>query len=209
MRFTLIYDGPLPAQSARDSRLTEKHYMREQFHSQLADLWANHPALKNTFSVWQQSDQSLPESTIYNPNAGPTNSRSPILPFRPQQVGKNYYISLVSDLAALTCELDILFLRKEDKGHLVNQAGDLDNRIKVLFDSLRSPLNESELPNNVILPKPFFVLLEDDRLITRVNVTSERLLEGPIATSKNHVRLVINEFTRARELTWINLGLGD
>jgi hypothetical protein len=113
----------------------------------------------------------------------------------------------VGDFLSMTCELDVLFLRKEPRGYLVNQAGDLDNRIKVLFDALRVP-KENELPATLeALPDPFFCLLEDDRLITSVRIVSERLLEGTIPTSRNHVRLVVNVTTQIHRMTAVNIGL--
>ena len=217
MRFTLIYDGPLPAQSAHDSRVSEKHDIRREFHVQLEDLWANHPALRDKFNEWKSSEahrregKELPyEKTLSaNPDTGPAHTASPAQIIEPRQVANSRFIALIADHTSLLCELDVLFLRKEPKGHLVNQAGDLDNRIKVLFDALRMPLNEAEIPSGVTLPDPFFCLLEDDRLIIRVNIASERLLEGTVGSSKNHVRLVINVITRADRLNWLNLGIAE
>jgi hypothetical protein len=76
------------------------------------------------------------------------------------------------------CSLDILFLRRHDAGSLIANGGDIDNRIKVLFDGLRMPGNDAELGGLLIEPDedPFFCLLEDDALITRVSVETDRLL---------------------------------
>ena len=58
--------------------------------------------------------------------------------------------------------------------------GDLDNRLKTLFDSLRYPEQPNELPPDAYPAdnekNPFYVLLENDRSITAFNVKSERLL---------------------------------
>jgi len=66
---------------------------------------------------------------------------------------------------------------------LVSSGGDIDNRIKVLFDGLRVPKYDSELKN--LAPEegenPLFCLLEDDdSLITSIKITTDRLLT-PIA----------------------------
>ncbi len=74
--------------------------------------------------------------------------------------------------------LDILFLRRNHPGNLISE-GDIDNRIKVLFNSLRVPKGASEIGEGVGPDegeKPFYCLLEDDSLITSVNVTTDRLL---------------------------------
>jgi hypothetical protein len=80
--------------------------------------------------------------------------------------------------------LDILFLRRDSPGGLVENGGDLDNRIKVLFDSLKVPDRGSM---GAFEPKdgqdPFFCLLSDDRLITDVSVTTDRLL-SPMDTDE-------------------------
>jgi hypothetical protein len=54
----------------------------------------------------------------------------------------------------------------------------IDNRLKVLFDALRMPENTGELPHTP--PQsgedPFFCLLQDDKYINEVTVTTDRLL---------------------------------
>ena len=74
-------------------------------------------------------------------------------------------------------------------------GGDIDNRIKVLFDALRMPLNKSELRGQAPAKDedPFYCLLQDDNQITEVKITTDRLLTpiGCDADSKN-VHLVIH-----------------
>jgi hypothetical protein len=38
-----------------------------------------------------------------------------------------------------SCSIDILFLHRDAPGRIVRSGGDIDNRIKVLFDALRVP----------------------------------------------------------------------
>ena len=79
------------------------------------------------------------------------------------------------------CHLDIKLLRRDTPGEIFN-GGDLDNRIKILFDALRVPSDnqiKDEIPQAGELP--FFVLLEDDKLITKFSVGSERLLRPPLS----------------------------
>ena len=45
MKFTLTYDGPLPA-SANKPKNQAKWDIRQKLHPQLQDLWSNHPALR-------------------------------------------------------------------------------------------------------------------------------------------------------------------
>src|ERR1017187_1955041 len=70
----------------------------------------------------------------------------------------------------------------------------IDNRIKVLFDGLRMPKASNEIDG---APQegedPFYCLLEDDSLITRVNVTTDRLLTPKADDERIHdVMLVIH-----------------
>lgn len=98
---------------------------------------------------------------------------------------------LVTKALWLQAELDILMLRPERPGGIVTSGGDLDNRLKTLFDGLRVPATAQELSANTRASSaadPIFTLLQDDALLTRVNLETDRLLnaEGPDA-----IRLII------------------
>ncbi len=95
--------------------------------------------------------------------------------------GSFYFAPLVTNELALTCRLEIQFFRREPAGALILQGGDIDNRVKTLFDALRVP-EETQVKN--MRPAedetPFFCLLQDDILVTGFSVNTERLLE-PLA----------------------------
>jgi hypothetical protein len=117
------------------------------------------------------------------------------------------FACLVNERLKLYAELDILFLRPELPGSIIGTGGDIDNRLKTLFDGLRQPLDANELPKGVAPgqgEKPFHCLLSDDALITKVSVTTDRLL-CPI--SKDEVMLIIHVTLRAVELTFDNVSL--
>ena len=82
-------------------------------------------------------------------------------------------------------------LRLGEPGGLLS-AGDLDNRVKTLFDALRKPKSKSELGGVVPAEDedPFFCLLEDDSLITHTNVETDTLLE-PVEGLPSDVRIVV------------------
>ena len=88
------------------------------------------------------------------------------------------FIPLIGrSFGASACALDILFLRRDHPGNLIKSDGDIDNRMKVLFDALRMPQNSSEVCGPPERDEtPLFCLLEDDRLITEVKVSTDRLL---------------------------------
>lgn len=110
----------------------------------------------------------------------------------------------------MICELDILFLRREPPGAVVNHGGDIDNRIKILFDALRIPQSEKELPANEDIPGGtiLFCLMEDDGLITRVNIESERLLGAITPESKANVKLVVRATVKAQRIRIGTMSIG-
>jgi hypothetical protein len=60
------------------------------------------------------------------------------------------FVPLVNEhMGHVTCSLDILFLRRDHPGGLVSNTGDIDNRIKVLFDALRMPGDCQEVDGEV------------------------------------------------------------
>lgn len=203
MRLTLTYRGPLHAQTRKDGRIEEKHSIREKFHKQIRELWTTHPALADIFKneAWQLLGDTY-KAQLNNPNR--MMQAFDIEPFR--------FVPLITRGNWLSCDLDILFLRKEPPGAIVDsESGDIDNRIKVLFDALRIPHNKSELPalaKSDSDEQPFFCLLEDDSLITGFRLDSERLLFADSA-SEAEVQLTVRVTIRAIRLTYSNLGLAD
>lgn len=93
-----------------------------------------------------------------------------------------HFLPLVTKRVVLRCNVDILFLRAEEKNYVL-QGGDIDGRLKTLFDSLRMIREAQELPPDHRPPEesedPFFVLLEDDQLISEVRVNANQLLLLP------------------------------
>lgn len=124
------------------------------------------------------------------------------------RVGPFRFWAIVRERLNLVCDLDILFLRRENPGKLIGHGGDLDNRIEVLFDSLRMPQDEHEIRG--LAPQDgenlFVCLAEDDNLITGFRVTTDRLLEPANSESEhNNVRLIINVEIKATKLTEQNM----
>jgi len=198
MRLTLVYSGVLHAQSSNDTRNGEKHSIRRKFHEQLKDLWLTHPALEGIYEQWSH----LSESEKIAPGKF-------ISAF---DLGNYRFIPLVTKNLKLSCELDILFLRREPAGYIVDgESADIDNRIKVLLDALRKPRHPPEIPASVSQPSagetPFFVFLEDDSLITRLSVDTDRLLE-PLEGSSSDVKLILRVTVKVIQLSYGNLGLG-
>jgi hypothetical protein len=99
-------------------------------------------------------------------------------------------------------------MRKEEPGSLILQGGDIDNRLKTLFDGLRVP-SEAEVKAAKPEMQPFYCLLEQDSLITGVKVRTDRLLTAP-GGDAHEVHLIIEVTVRVLRMSWENLGfLGE
>ena len=191
MQFRLLYEGPLKATTPGKNRVKDKHAIRKQIHKQLSTL----------FNIQREAYpfRFLRTAVLSGEEGIPSSSDWPI---RFQSSGF-HFVPLVSRGFELTCGLDILFLRREGPGGLIS-GGDIDNRIKTLFDALRIPniteINDSPEPDE----DPFFCLLEDDSLITEVRVGTDRLLTPLRDKQKeNDVVLVIN----VSVMGWEQLGV--
>ena len=182
MEFRLTYAGELFTRARGRDRSLRLHAIRKNFHKQLQRLWTEHPVLRRGYSTAPVID-STPMKT------------------NKTKFGFNWRPIVTAD-NGLICGLDILMLRAGPPGQT---RSDIDNRLKTIFDALRMPQSEEELgkgtSEGVQRPgpdeNPFFVLLEDDRLITHLAVTSDMLLE-PVEGCRHDgsVRLMIGVTVR-------------
>jgi hypothetical protein len=189
MEFRLLYSGLLLGANKNDTRSSHKHDIRRHFHSQLAFLWNQNRNLREWCSPNPKTGfltptwKNLSEHFVFN------------------GVG---YVPLSFDDLGVACKLDILMFRPEMPGQTIIQGGDIDNRLKTLFDALRIPKvgevgEEAEGGSN-----PFFCLLQDDSLINHVSVTTDWMLGE---YNKNEVRLVITVSMWNIVHTMLNMGI--
>jgi hypothetical protein len=171
LEFRLIYDGPLLGASRNDTRSDHKHNVRKALHSQLFDLWAKNHSL----NVWELNN----ERGIRERECVALANRFVLNGIR--------FVPLSWDGLGVACKLDILMLRPDQPGQTLMQSGDIDNRLKTLFDALRIPKVGEYCPVEDS-PNPFFCLLEDDSLINHLSVTTDMLFGEH---GKHDVRLVI------------------
>lgn len=186
MEFRLTYEGPLLGASKNNPRARHKHDVRRVFHPQLRRWWDITPALNAMFD---------PPAESTNFNRAEWKKRRDTLPER-FQCGGYRFVPLVTEDLGLICAVDILFLRPDAPGSLV-QSGDIDNRLKTLFDALRLPGPDAkELGGHSPADdeNPFYCLLQDDRLISRVSLETDVLLQPTSqesAHNPNDARLLI------------------
>lgn len=184
MEFTLHYRGALKANRSP----AEKHQLRKHFHIQLKQLWTQRPLSIFTYLL----------------NPSPARGELSVI----REIGKFRFAPLVSERIHLIAELEILMLRPEPPGSIVTQGGDIDNRLKTLLDALKVPAEPTALPQGATPEQgedPFFCLLEDDSLITKISVDTDRLLE--LSEDPSEVVLLIHVITKQLAVLSATIGL--
>lgn len=206
MKFTLTFDGELPS----NGKPKKKWNIRKALHPQLAELWRIDPALQR---VARDSHIPAKRGVIQSGQHHTLDTGDP--PFQlfpadmplinllePIEIGGRAFLPLVRNSYALTCGLKILFLRKEPPGK-VYQGGDMDNRIKTLLDALSVPPHPEHVIQDDSFQGSIFCLMEDDGLMTRLDVETHRLLSAP-DSSAHEVRLIIEVDVRVTQPRWYN-----
>ena len=193
MKFTLVYQGSLRS-SGNSSKPNDVREIREKLSEQLEFLWSNNkslealkvdaykdPRLDSSDSGWA----SIPRIAV--------NGVDPSPEFQclidPITVDNREYLPLVRKSLDLACEINVQFLRQEEPGNVMTQGGDMDGRIKTLFDALQMPTpGHKSIDNNA--SDRLYCLMENDSLVKDFSVSSERLL-FPETKSDSEVFLVV------------------
>ena len=175
MRFPLSYEGPLPSGNAHGKRLPKLPQIwtiRNAIHPQIQFIYGNHPAF-----ISPSSSQSRAAMNELN---------------KPIVVGGHKFYPLGRAAFHLRCELDIEMHVNHPIASLITNVGDLDNRLKIVFDALRMPGELQEIQNH--MPPnidDYCCLLENDILISALRIEMFRHTAAPIGADTNHVRLNI------------------
>jgi hypothetical protein len=167
MKFRLLYEGPIPPRQR--VRVGDIHSIRVTLHPQIKELWRFLPLSDNPEWLHEVSPVSILE-----------------------RVNGVLFAPLISRKINLACELDITFLRQQPPGTLLGEGGDIDNRLKTLLDGLREPSKNEAQQSKIeagAADEPFHCLLQDDALVTRLNVETDRLLR-PAADKFDMVAII-------------------
>ncbi len=205
MQFRLKYEGPLnatqkdPVGAQRDPRADHKHQLRRYFHGQLKRLWDVTPHLTH-------GDALGPDIMANGNQRG-----EPIKTCRAQDLAQRHahiefnFVPLVTFNLQILCGLDILLLCPDNPMGGV-WAGDIDNRIKTLIDALRIPSANEDYDQRTPAEdeQPFFCLLEEDKLITKLTIETDRLLKFD-GKALDQAMLVINVSLRPYETQIANI----
>ena len=151
MKFKLMYYGDILTNPKK--RAQHNADIRMQFHPQLKKLV--------TFQPWNNLTKfMMPDAT-----------KSPIIT---RHIGGIDWNPIITPNLKMIAELDILLMHPEIIGV---PRSDIDNRVKTILDGLRCPQNEHEIGQNT--PRdtgPIYTLLDDDHLVTKLNVNTSHLL---------------------------------
>jgi hypothetical protein len=163
----LQYRGSLPAAANRNKRRKEKQDIRRYMHPQLVRQ------MKKPYETLFRDSDEYRVHKVGAFNFHPLICRHHMYPRR-------------------GCELNMKILSDDPFGSVIRD-GDIDNRLKTLFDALCLP-NEQQVPEGDTPgpdEDPFWVLLSDDRLITDLHIEQDRLLVPPPPTVESYVELYI------------------
>lgn len=176
MQLCLHYEGPL---KSRGDAAT-KHHIRSAIHPQLLSFCL-HSRFKDAFLKAEKEGQ---------------------LSIR---FGKKRYRCLVSESLDIAVDLQVTILVPDKNAVAVRSGGDLDNRIKTLFDALRAPVAPSEIPGTDEFDysdEGMFCLLRDDNLIKNIAV---QVHHDYAPVNVDSVRCLILVTTRLLAMRWDNL----
>jgi hypothetical protein len=223
VEFRLIYSGRVLSASREKTRADIKHEIRREFHPQLRRLWNTNESLREIVKRYGYAAHASHEREYYEfggygmGNRDCTGYDSPECDSLYREMGTDIlsekwvrsgfrFWPLVTEEYCLRCALDILFLRPEKPGMLI-KSGDIDARIKTIFDALRMPknLDETGRMGPQVDEDPFFCLLEDDKLISEIKVNTDNLLMLPKEREirPNDALLVIHvKLWPSRDNTW-------
>lgn len=96
-----------------------------------------------------------------------------------KQVGPFSFLPLITCGCGKVVELDVILLSHfEPQNRVAYQTGDVDNKLKAIMDGLRMAQNKNEIRSEEVHEgeELFYTLLEDDALVSQVNIRHDRLL---------------------------------
>lgn len=235
MRFRLYYDGLLrPSQPSntenprpRDiGRSTHQHDIRRRFHRQLKYLWQTNPILKQLAYCRACGINHNPIS-MRSPSGLGECKLEPIQKHIEEQIPKvpdehgYQFIPIMMPNFNLLCSLDVLILRRDPPGSVLDQdTGDLDNRVKMLIDALKTPQRTDQLgdygkQNDKRPTGPtanetpyFYTLMCDDKQVSGLTVTTDTLLrepKTPVDSDDKIVKSIISVEIKPYNPTFFNL----
>jgi hypothetical protein len=175
MRFALSFEGALPSSGndrhpGKPSKLRQIWDIRDAISPQIEGLFKSHHALRGDTGATRLTRNILNDPIVID--------------------GRRFF-PLIRPALKLKCGLQIQMLLNHAVASVVTKSGDLDNRLKTLFDGLRCPAGSQEIKQYAAADIARYCLLEDDALITSLQVEALRNYAAPSVAAIDHVRLNI------------------
>jgi len=188
MRFPLSYEGSLPSSGnprdpTRPPKLQEIWAIRNAINPQIKSVIDHHPV----FSGGSGNRNKLVQEI-----------GSPIV-----VAGKKFY-ALARVAFKLKCDLQIEMHVNHPIATVVTNVGDLDNRLKTLFDALRAPQYPHEIKEYMPNIDDYCCLLENDVLISALQIETFRNSAAPPDAPIDHVRLNIRVRLEPTQFDYVN-----
>jgi hypothetical protein len=175
-QFTLRFGGHVPS-GARGGKAEEKHNLRVHFSDQIHRKWQKIKALNQYLEMHMPIVEDHRSGRFCKPSNG-----DELLPFFGVKRSGLTIFPMISAHNALMCELSIFMSVMEPR--LLEPKGDLDNRVKFIFDALRMPHEDQEIPASACSGSDqLYCLLEDDSLIRKFSVEAEEAISSPLTES--------------------------
>lgn len=219
VEFRLTYEGFLfssvdEKHAKYPGRTQHKHEIRQKLHPQLKRFWEIHPWLVHLGQHgWSGQPVRDPTDKHFEPTIHVAESAVEHMANTYVRARGFRFVPLVREELGLLCSVSILYLRPAPPGSIFAR-GDIDNRLKTLFDALKIP-SDAEIPPVSPGPdeNPMYVLLEDDSLITHAAVETDYLLKGidetrPDHMDRDHARIVITVRLKPYMMT-LGTGVGN
>jgi hypothetical protein len=176
MRFTLKYVGSeLKSSGNKQPRTEEKQLLRAHWHSQLQQIWD----ASNVLQFIDRSELREPVSKhdVWDVGDEKVVADMPLKGFMyRRKLHDSWFVPLITPRMEAHCRLAIRLGRPTKPGKLIYEGGDLDGRLKTLFDSLAAPKNEDQVERRDCSLPEYLCLLGDDSLITDLSIESYQLL---------------------------------
>jgi hypothetical protein len=213
MKFTLIYDGPLPAGPKK--RALYAGMIRNQLHAQMRDLWDNHVLMRELKHEARVNNHAMVDIAVDSRPPALPDYADPPPPLKSDQIdlcapidvpGVGPFLPIIRESLHLACAIDILFLRHEEPAHLFDQSGDIDNRLKCFFDGLTIPNEGQAKAGPDPCAEPLCCLLQNDKFISDFSIRSGRLL-GKTGKSQHDVRIQADVTIKVLRVFRANQGL--
>ena len=193
MEFILIYDGIL--KSGKSSEPEDKQKIRRQLSVQLERFLESNKSFRD--SLFEKHEPiSFGSAEIIDGDLQWIDGEKHSLiedEITATHIRGFNFIPLISSKLSMYAELDIVLLTTDPQSDLITSNGDIDNKLKTLFDALGVPAHANQISVEGV-GETIYCLLEDDKLIRKVTVEKAQLLNEP--KGRNEVLALIKVKTK-------------